>query len=75
MDGISGILGVDCGAVAVGMAVVSPDLAIVGTAYRFHRGDIKRTVLEMLNGDRPLHDFPRGGDGIGAWIRDGPAAL
>jgi len=32
------------------MAVVSPDLAIVGTAYRFHRGDIKRTVLEMLNG-------------------------
>jgi len=50
MDGISGILGIDCGAVAVGMAVVSPDLAIVRTAYRFHRGDIKRTVLEMLNG-------------------------
>jgi len=50
MNGISAILGIDCGSVAVGMAVLAPDLAIVGTAYRFHRGDIKGTVIEMLSG-------------------------
>ncbi len=48
MDGVRQVLGIDIGSVAVGMALVTADLTINRTTYRFHHGDVKGTALAML---------------------------
>ena len=48
MDGVRQVVGIDIGSVAVGMALVTADLTIVRTTYRFHHGDVKGTALAML---------------------------
>jgi predicted CoA-substrate-specific enzyme activase len=48
MEAAVRILGIDTGSVAVGLAVVTADGEVVQTAYRFHRGDIRGTVLALL---------------------------
>jgi len=42
------VLGIDIGSVAAGLVVISPDRNIIHSDYRFHGGNIRETVREML---------------------------
>lgn len=42
------VLGIDIGSVTAGLAVLTPGKKIVHTDYRFHQGDIEKTLQEML---------------------------
>jgi predicted CoA-substrate-specific enzyme activase len=48
------ILGLDIGSAAVGLAEISADGRIGRTAYGFHHGDIRGTIIRMLTGFQPL---------------------
>lgn len=42
------VLGIDVGSVAAGIAVVDQDRQIVARGYRFHKGEIEKTVTNLL---------------------------
>ncbi|HQI82432.1 MAG TPA: acyl-CoA dehydratase activase, partial [Deltaproteobacteria bacterium] len=44
------VLGIDVGSVSIGMAELSPEGAVVRSAYAFHRGHVRETIEGMLPG-------------------------
>ncbi len=65
----SRFLGIDVGSVSAGLAVLSAQRKILHTDYRFHHGNIAKTLEDMLesagvSGCEPVaatHDTPEAG--------------
>ena len=43
------IIGIDIGSISIGVAVVNLQGEVLGTAYEFHRGEIRETLRRILH--------------------------